>query len=186
MSKVGKKPIEIPQGVNVKVNDNNSIEFKGKEGTITLLILPSTKVELEDSQIFVTSEGDEGQSRANWGTMRALAQNAVSGVNGGFLKELEIQGVGYRAAMEGNNLVLNVGFSHPVKFQTPEGIKISIEKNSIKIFGVNKNLVGEVAAKIRAIKKPEPYKGKGIRYKGEAVKLKAGKKVAGATGAAAA
>ena len=186
MSKVGKKPIEIPQGVAVKVNDGNSIEFKGKDGTITLPVLPYTKIELKDNQIFVTSKGDESQSRANWGTMRALAQNAVSGVNGGFVKELEIQGVGYRVAMEGNNLVLSVGFSHPVKFQTPEGIKISIEKNFIKVFGINKNLVGQVAAKIRSIKKPEPYKGKGIRYRGEVVKLKAGKKVAGATGTAAA
>ena len=185
MSKIGKKPIEIPQGVTVKVNDANSIEFKGKEGAITLPVLTHTKVELKDSQIFISSDGDDSQSRANWGTMRALAQNAVTGVNGGFVKELEIQGVGYRVAMEGNNLVLNVGFSHPVKFQTPEGIKISIEKNFIKVFGVNKNSVGQAAAKIRAIKKPEPYKGKGIRYKGESVKLKAGKKVAGATGAAA-
>lgn len=184
MSKVGKKPIEIPQGVAVNVKDSSSIEFKGKEGTIMLPVLPYTKIELKENQLLIASAGDDKQSRANWGTMRALAQNAVSGVNGGFMKELEIQGVGYRAVMEGNTLVLSVGFSHPVKFPAPEGVKISVEKALIKIFGANKNLVGQVAAKIRAIKKPEPYKGKGIRYKGETVKLKAGKKVAGATGAA--
>lgn len=184
MSKVGKKPISIPPGVEVKINNNNSLEIKGKEGTLMLAILPHTKIDLANNQITVTSEGEDKQSRANWGTMRALAQNAVTGVIAGFVKELEIQGVGYRATMEGNTLVLNVGFSHQVKFPSPEGIKLAVEKSFIKVSGTDKNLVGATAAKIRAIKKPEPYKGKGIRYKGEVVKLKAGKKVAGATAAA--
>lgn len=182
MSKVGKKPITVPQGVEVKVNDT-MLEIKGKEGSLQLPILPHTTVAIQDNQILVTSSNENLQSRANWGTMRALTQNAVTGVNTGFTKELEIQGVGYRANMEGNTLVLNVGFTHPVRFEAPASIKISVEKSFIKITGSNKNLVGEVAAKIRAIKKPEPYKGKGIRYKGEVVKIKAGKKVAGATGA---
>jgi large subunit ribosomal protein L6 len=182
MSKVGKKPIIVPQGVEVKINDT-VLEIKGKEGALQLPILPHTTVALQDNQIVVTSSSDNLQSRANWGTMRALAQNAVTGVSAGFVKELEIQGVGYRANMEGNTLVLNVGFTHPVRFEAPAGIKISVEKSFIKISGSDKNLVGEVSAKIRAIKKPEPYKGKGIRYKGEVVKIKAGKKVAGATGA---
>ena len=117
--------------------------------------------------------------------MRALAQNAILGVNGGFTKELEIQGIGYRAVAEGANLVLSIGFSHPVKFTPPAGIKVIVEKNFIKVSGVDKNLVGEVAAKIRALKKPEPYKGKGIRYKGEVVKIKAGKKAVSTAGAGA-
>lgn len=184
MSKIGKKPITIPQEVTVTLNDA-LLTAKGKEGTIVLPILAHTKLELKENVLSVTSTGDDMQARANWGTMRALAQNAVNGVNTGFTKELEIQGVGFRANMEGNNLVLNLGFTHPVKFETPEGIKISVEKSFIKIFGANRNLVGQVAAKIRSYKKPEPYKGKGIRYKGEVVKMKAGKKVAGATGGAA-
>lgn len=185
MSKIGKKPIEIPENVEVKLN-GGFLEVKGKGGEIKLPVLTHTKIDLEDKKIRVASLGEDKQARSNWGTMRALAQNAVNGVNSGFLKELEIQGVGYRASMEGNNLSLNVGFTHPVKFEAPAGIKISVEKSFIKVFGADKNLVGEVAAKIRAIKKPEPYKGKGIRYKGEMVKIKAGKKVAGATGTAAA
>ncbi len=184
MSKVGKKPITIPQEVTVTLTDA-LLTVKGKEGTITLPILPHTKLELKENVLSVTSTGDDMQARANWGTMRALAQNAVNGVSAGFTKELEIQGVGFRANMEGNNLVLNLGFTHPIKFETPEGIKITVEKSFVKIFGANRNLVGQVAAKIRSYKKPEPYKGKGIRYKGEVVKMKAGKKVAGATGGAA-
>lgn len=185
MSKVGKKPIEIPSGVSVTLKDS-LIEVKGKDGNLTLPVLPYTKLEVKENQVSVSAEEKHKQARSNWGTMRALAQNAILGVSGGFIKELEIQGVGYRAAAEGNNLVLNIGFSHPVKFAPPAGIKISVEKNLIKVSGVDKNLVGEVAAKIRSLKKPEPYQGKGIRYKGEVVKIKAGKKVAGATGAAAA
>lgn len=185
MSKIGKKPITIPDGVNVSLQDSR-LEIKGKEGTITLPVLPHIAVEVKDKEIIVTSSAEHSQGRSNWGTMRALAQNAVSGVSSGFTKELEIQGVGYRASMEGNTLVLNVGFTHPVKFPVPATIKIAVEKGFIKIFGPDKNLVGEVAAKIRAIKKPEPYQGKGIRYKNEVVKIKAGKKVAGATGTAAA
>lgn len=185
MSKVGKKPIVIPQGVNVNLN-GTLLEINGKEGSLKLLILPFTRVELKENQIVVSASETHKQARSNWGTMRALAQNAVNGANSGFLKELEIQGVGYRASLEGSNLILNIGFSHPVKFVPPEGIKIAVEKGIIKISGFDKALVGETAAKIRALKKPEPYKGKGIRYRGETVKLKAGKKVAGATGAGAA
>lgn len=183
MSKVGKKPISIPQGVEIKIA-GNQLEVKGKGGSLSLPVLPHTSAELKNNALVISASGSDKQSRANWGTMRSLAQNAVTGVDQGFSKELEIQGVGYRAAMEGTTLVLNVGFSHPIKFPAPEGIKIAVEKNFIKISGHNKALVGETAAKIRAIKKPEPYLGKGIRYKGEIVKMKAGKKVAGATGAA--
>ncbi len=183
MSKVGKKPITIPQGVTVTV-DGGMLQVKGKEGSLSLPVLPHTNVEVKENVLTVTSTGSDLQARANWGTMRALAQNAVKGVSAGFAKELEIQGVGFRATMEGNNLVLNLGFTHPIKFETPAGIKIAVEKAAIKVTGADRNLVGQVAAQIRAYKKPEPYKGKGIRYKGEVVKMKAGKKVAGATGAA--
>lgn len=115
---------------------------------------------------------------ANWGTMRALVNNAIIGVDRGFEKVLKIEGIGYKANLDGNSLILNIGFSHVVKFNTPEGIKIVVEKNIIKISGIDKNLVGQTAADIRAFKKPEPYKGKGIRYEGEIVKIKAGKKMA--------
>lgn len=183
MSKVGKKPVNIPEGVTVAVEDKQ-LKVQGKTGSLALPILPFTDVSVQDKMLTVKASADNQQARANWGTMRALAQNAVTGVSQGFVKELEIQGVGFRATLEGDKLVLTVGFSHPVKFQPPAGVKISIEKNFMKISGSDKNLVGEVAAKIRAIKKPEPYKGSGIRYKGEVIKLKPGKKVAGATAAA--
>ncbi len=183
MSKVGKKPISIPQGVEVKIS-SDQLEIKGKGGSMALAVLPHTSAELKENKLVINTTGADKQARANWGTMRALAQNAVTGVNEGFSKELEIQGVGYRAAMEGTTLVLNIGYSHPVKFPSPEGIKISVEKNFIKVSGHDKGLVGETAAKIRSVRKPEPYLGKGIRYRGEVVKMKAGKKVAGSTGAA--
>jgi len=182
MSKVGKKPIVIPQDVNVSVG-NAMLEVKGKGGSLTVPILPHLSVSVKDGNIVILALSDDLQARANWGTMRALAQNAVTGVSAGFMKELEIQGVGFRAVIEGNALVLSLGFSHPVKFQAPEGVKVTLEKNIIKISGSDKNLVGQVAAKIRALKKPEPYQGKGIRYRGEVVKQKAGKKVATAAAA---
>ena len=183
MSKIGKKIISIPQGVTVKI-ENDKLEARGKEGTIVLPILPNLNVEIKENQLSVKPLNDERQTRASWGTMRALIQNAVTGVNAVYTKELEIQGVGYRAVMEGTTLVLNVGFTHQVKFPSPEGVKIAVEKSLIKLSGINKHTVGQAAAQIRLIKKPEPYKGKGIRYKGEYVKQKAGKKVAGATAAA--
>ena len=131
MSKIGKKPIIIPKDVEVKVGDN-IIQIKGKEGSLNLPILPYTKVEFKDEQLAVSMTGDDKQARANWGTMRSLAQNAVIGVSSGFTKELEIQGVGFKAVLEGGVLVLHVGFSHTVKFVIPEGIKITVEKSFIK------------------------------------------------------
>lgn len=184
MSKIGKKPIVIPQGVTLKIDDKN-LTVAGKKGTLILPILPYTKLEEKNNELLVTCVESNLQAAANWGTMRALAQNAVNGVNTEFTKELEIQGVGFKASMEGNNLVLNIGFTHPVKLPTPDGVKIAVEKSVIRVSGPDRGLVGQVAAKIRSFKKPEPYKGKGIRYKGEVVKIKAGKKAAGATGTAA-
>lgn len=179
MSKIGKKQIIIPQGVEAKI-DSGFLRVKGKNGELSIKILPYIKAELKDGTLSFSIDNDSRQAIANWGTMRALANNAVSGVNEGFSKVLEIEGVGYRASVEGNNLILNIGFSHPVKMIPLAGIKVSVDKNSIKVFGADKTAVGEMAAKIRAMKKPEPYKGKGIKYQGEIIRRKEGKKAAGA------
>lgn len=180
MSKIGKKPISIPEGTDIKINEDN-LNISGKMGLLILKILPHIKVKLEDKTLIFEIDSNTKQARSNWGTMRALAQNAIIGVNEGFSKKLEIEGVGYRALMEGNNLILNLGFSHPVKINPPSEIIISVEKNVIKISGIDKGLVGKIASDIRAMKKPEPYKGKGIRYQGEFIRRKEGKKAAGAT-----
>lgn len=185
MSKIGKKPINIPVGVEVKLQDG-AIEFKGKDTKLSLPVLPyiKGKIIFTDSgtnQLVFSKESNIKQARANWGTMASLSTNAIKGVTDGFSKTLIIEGIGFKASLEGTKLALNVGFTHPIKFEPPAGIKINIEKNIIKISGYDKAVVGEVAAQIRKIKKPEPYKGKGIRYNDEVIRRKAGKKVAGAT-----
>lgn len=180
MSKIGKQPITVPEGVEVKINDG-IFDLKGKAGEISVKSLPFIETKLENNVISFSVKNNSKQAKANWGTLRALVQNAITGVSEGFTKNLIIEGVGFRATMEGEFLVLNVGLSHPVKIVPPAGIKISVEKNLIKISGVDKDLVGKIAASIRAVKKPEPYKGKGIRYEKEIIKRKAGKKVAGTT-----
>ncbi|KKR88869.1 MAG: 50S ribosomal protein L6 [Candidatus Wolfebacteria bacterium GW2011_GWA2_42_10] len=177
MSKIGKKPINIPQEVEIKIH-GNVLEFKGKNGSLRVEILPFIKAELKDNTLSFDVVNDSRQAKANWGTTRALAQNAIIGVKDGFSKILEIEGVGYKVSAEGNNLTFNIGFSHPVKFIPPEGIKISVEKNIIKVSGIDKALVGKTAAEIRSLKKPEPYKGKGIKYRGEIIRRKEGKKAA--------
>lgn len=187
MSKIGKNPIIIPEGVLVEIKAD-ALEIKKGNDFLIVKILPFIKVEQaeigEEGQtkkaIVFSKQNESKKAAANWGTNRALAQNAVNGLVQGYVKSLEIEGVGYRATMEGDTLVLNVGFSHPVKFKSPTGIKISTEKNVIKVSGTDKVLVGQTAAKIRAIKKPEPYKGKGIRYSGEVIRRKAIKKAVGA------
>ena len=180
MSKIGKKPITIPDNIEVKISDG-FLKFEGNNGTINLKILSYIKTELKDKMIFFSPENNSKQARANWGTIRSLAANAIIGLTDGFTKVLEIEGIGYRANMEGDTLVLDLGLSHPIKLIPLKGIKISAEKNIIKISGIDKALVGQIAAKIRAFKKPEPYKGKGIRYQGEIIRRKVGKKVAGTT-----
>ena len=177
MAKIGKKPIKIPQGVELKL-ENQSLEVKGPKGSLSLNFLPGIEVKREEDNLYVKVLNNEKQTMINQGTMRSLTVNAIDGVNEGFKKILEIVGVGYRAAMEGENLVLSIGFSHPVRISPIKGIKISVNKNQIIVSGIDKAKVGEMAAKIRAIKKPEPYKGKGIRYQGEIIRRKAGKKVA--------
>lgn len=180
MSKIGKKPIMIPDSVEVKL-DAGILEFKKDKETVNLKVLPYIKAEIKDKSLVFFPENNSKQARANWGTIRSLANNAVAGLTAGFSKILEIEGVGYRAAMEGETLVLNIGLSHPIKFVSPKGTAIVVNKNTITISGIDKALVGQTAAKIRAFKKVEPYKGKGIKYKGEVVRRKAGKKVTGTT-----
>jgi large subunit ribosomal protein L6 len=179
MSKIGKNPIIIPDNVDVVKIDSGFLEFKGANGSLKFKINPYIKTEIKDKIILFSPENNSKQARANWGTIASLTRNAIAGVAQGFNKNLEIEGVGYRVAMEGEVLVLNIGLSHPVKFPAPDGIKISVEKNVIKISGADKDLVGRIAAKIRSFKKPEPYKGKGIRYQGEVIRRKAGKKLSG-------
>ncbi len=178
MSKIGKKPILLPEGVAATAA-GATLTVTGKNGAIAVPVLPFTNVAVNDGAVQVTATASGKQGRANWGTMAALVRNAIAGVSQGFTKKLEIEGIGFRAQMEGNTLVLSVGFTHPVKFTPPANVKIAVEKSAITVSGIDKQLVGETAARIRKIKKPEPYKGKGIRYAGEAIRRKAGKKVAG-------
>lgn len=180
MSKLAKKPIPIPNGVEAKLIDG-VLEFSGKEGKLTIKIPDFVSVDLKDGQLFLKLTNRNKQSRANIGTAAALIKNAINGVSQGFQKTLGLEGIGFRATLEGNSLILNVGFSHPVKYTPPAGIKITVEKNTvIKVSGIDKALVGQAAAEIRKIWPPEPYQGKGIRYQGEVIRRKAGKKVAGA------
>lgn len=181
MSRIGKKSVIIEDGVAVDIGEKE-IVVKGGDTTMTLPILPGIKVEKRGNELVFTPTNDTKQTISNWGTMRALTENAVKGVTRRFSKSLLIEGVGYRANMEGGNLILSLGYSHPLKFEVPKGIKISIEKNVVSITGADKQLVGETAARIRKLRKPEPYKGKGIRYEGEIIKRKAGKKTVGKTG----
>lgn len=181
MSRIGKKPIVVAEGVAVDIGAG-SVEIKGADVAMTLPILPGIKVERKENKLIFTPENKDKQTISNWGTMRALVQNAISGAAKDFTKSLIIEGVGYRASVEGENLVFNLGYSHPVRFEIPKGVKITIEKNVVNVSGADKQRVGETAARIRRLRKPEPYKGKGIRYVGEVIKRKAGKKAVGKTG----
>lgn len=176
MSRIGKKPIEIPNGVEVKIEEGNLITVKGPKGQLTQKFNPELKIIKEDNVIKIERPNDSSFMRAIHGTTRALIANMVKGVTEGFTVELEIVGIGYRAAMKGKTLEMQLGYSHPVIYEPPEGIQISVEGNTnIKVSGIDKQLVGQVAAEIRDFRKPDPYKGKGIRYKGEQLKLKPGK-----------
>lgn len=178
MSKVGKQPINVPEGVTLEDKGHNFV-ITGPKGELTVPKMQYVEVGQGEEGIVVKLKKNMKQGRSNWGTERSLLANAVKGVTEGFTKELEINGVGYRAEVSGGDLVLSVGFSHPVKFAIPQGIEIKVEKNNIKISGHNKELVGQVAANIRKVRKPEPYKGKGIKYKDEVIIRKSGKKVVG-------
>ncbi|MFQ6049940.1 MAG: 50S ribosomal protein L6 [Candidatus Paceibacterales bacterium] len=176
MSRIGRKPIPIPEGVEVKI-ENQKVIIKGPKGELSQEVRPEIKVEIKEGNIFVLPTIQAKKTKAFWGLTRALLNNMVRGVTEGYEKKLEIQGLGYKAILEGENLVLSVGFTHSVKIKTPPGIKLSVEKNIITVSGIDKELVGQIAAKIRKVRPPEPYKGKGIRYLGEVVRRKAGKKV---------
>ena len=175
MSRIGKKPIEIPAGVEITL-DGQVITAKGPLGTETVNVRPEIAIKVEDNQIILTKAEDTKTAGALYGLSRTLVANAVHGVKEGFEKKLEIQGVGYRANMEGKNLNLALGYSHPVVVEPPEGITITVEANTkISVKGSNKQTVGDVAALIRGKRAPEVYKGKGIRYEGEYIRRKAGK-----------
>jgi len=177
MSKIGKKPIEIPENVEVEIKEQRVL-IKGPKGELSFEVRPEIKTQLKDKKIFVLVKRQTKKSKAFWGLTRAILANMVNGVVSGYEKKLEIHGLGYKAKMEGEELVLSAGFTHTVEIKPPEGIKISVEKNIITVSGIDKNLVGLIAAKIRKVRPAEPYKGKGLRYYGETIRRKAGKKVA--------
>ncbi len=181
MSKIGKKIIKIPADVAVTVN-GQTLNVKGPKGELVFVIPKEIGAKLEGDQLSLSPAIDTKKTMALWGTSRAIIANLVRGVKDGFEKKLEIEGIGFKAELKGKNLVLNLGFSHPVNFPVQDGVNVAVEKNTITVSGVSKELVGQVAADIRALKKPEPYKGKGIHYLGEVIRRKAGKKVAGSTG----
>ncbi len=175
MSRIGKKPIEIPSGVDITI-DGQTVTAKGPLGTETVEVRPEIAVKVEDNHIILSKVGTTRETDALYGLSRTLVANAVHGVKEGFEKKLEIQGVGYRANMEGKNLNLALGYSHPVIVEPPAGITITVEANTkISVKGSNKQTVGDVAAFIRSKRPPEVYKGKGIRYEGEYIRRKAGK-----------
>ena len=174
MSRIGKLPISIPSGVTITVDDAEVTVTSGK-GTLKQFMMPGITVAQEGDQLIITRANDEPKIRAKHGLMRALINNMVVGLTDGFSKKLEINGVGYRVAAQGTNLKLNLGFSHDVIFAIPTGINAALEQNTITISGISKQQVGQVAAEIRALKKPEPYKGKGIKYEGERIIRKSGK-----------
>ena len=175
MSRIGKLPVVIPDGVDVKV-ENNLVTAKGPMGTESVQIREEIEIKIEGKEIILTRKNDDRKSRSLHGLSRTLVQNVVTGVKEGFTKKLEIQGVGYRAQMQGNAINLQLGYSLPVIVEPPEGIKIAVEANTkITVTGSNKQMVGDVAAQIRSKRPPEVYKGKGVRYEGEYVRRKAGK-----------
>lgn len=174
MSRIGKLPIEIKDGVNV-VLEGSEIKVTGSKGELTHKIHPAVKVTIADGKIVVEAKPTEKDGGAFQGLTRTLIANMVKGVSEGFVKNLEFHGVGYRASMQGKDLVMSLGFSHPVNYTPREGIEIKVEKNVISVAGVDKQMVGQTAAEIRSLKKPEPYKGKGIRYQDEKIRRKAGK-----------
>lgn len=175
MSRIGLRPIEIPEGVEVKL-ENNTVHVKGPKGELTKTLAENMKINIDEKEITVERNDDSKENRSLHGTTRSLIFNMIEGVSKGFQKELEIIGVGYRAQKQGNKLVVNAGYSHPVEIEQEENIEFDVPKNTeIIVKGIDKERVGAVAANIRAIRRPEPYKGKGIRYKGEYVRRKEGK-----------
>lgn len=175
MSRIGKKPVEIPSGVAIS-KEGNIIKIKGPKGELEQQLHSNITVEVKENEIIVTRPNDFKENKALHGLTRALIQNMVEGVTNAYKKTLDIVGVGYRVEMKGDNLLLNIGYSHPIYFMPPEGIKIEAPtQTQIVVSGIDKQLVGMIASKIRSIRKPEPYKGKGIKYSNEIIQRKAGK-----------
>lgn len=176
MSRIGLKPIEIPAGVTITISDDNVVEVKGPKGTISEKIDKSMEIKIEDGVLTVSRPSDLKRFKALHGLSRTLVMNMVEGVTKGYEKSLEIIGTGYRAAKSGKKLTLNLGYSHPIEMEDPEGIEVEVPgPNQIIVRGINKQQVGNYAAVLRDFRRPEPYKGKGVRYKGEMVRRKAGK-----------
>jgi large subunit ribosomal protein L6 len=176
MSRIGKKEIPLPKGVEVR-QDGNSVTVKGPKGTLSTLLIPGISAKVENNVVTFTRADEEGRTRAFHGLMRALVANNVRGVSEGFKRELDIIGVGYRAEVKGKEVVFQLGYSHPVRFPVPNGIDIAIDAKSghITVTGIDKQQVGQTAAEIRSLRQPDPYKGKGIKYSDEVVRRKAGK-----------
>jgi large subunit ribosomal protein L6 len=183
MSRIGKMPISLPKGVEVKINDANVVSVKGPKGQLSQQVDPDIKVSLEDGTLTVTRPTDQKRHRSLHGLYRALINNMVVGVSEGYVKDMEVVGVGYRAANTGQLLELTLGFSHPVMFAIPDEVKVSTSQEKgknpmIKLESADKELIGQIAAKIRSFRSPEPYKGKGIKFVGEILRRKAGKAAA--------
>lgn len=175
MSRIGKKPIPIPAGVTVKL-EPPAVMVSGPKGSLSRLLPPEVSVDLRRTEVVVAPAGSSRKTSAFWGLARTLIANMIEGANAGFEKRLEFEGIGFRAALEGMILVMQLGFSHPVRYAPPDGVSLRVDKNTIIVSGADKERVGLAAAAIRALKPPEPYKGKGIRYAGEVIRRKAGKK----------
>lgn len=179
MSRLARQPIPIAAGLSVK-EEGGRVVVKGPKGEMAVPILPHITVKVEPEGVRVATDGTTKQAVSNTGTMWSLIRNALEGAGEGFTKVLEIEGVGYKAVLEGKTLVLSLGFSQPIRYEPAEGLTVAIEKNAIIISGIDKEVVGQAAAEIRAYRKPEPYKGKGIHYRGEVIRRKVGKKAAAA------
>ena len=175
MSRIGRQPVVIPAGVTVTVADGNKITVKGPKGTLERALAPEMDIKVENDTVVVTRPNDLKKMKSLHGLTRTLINNMVTGVSQGYTKELEVNGVGYRAAKQGNKLVLNLGYSHVVEMIDPEGIETAVDGNKITVKGINKEKVGQFAAEIRDKRRPEPYKGKGIKYVDEVIRRKVGK-----------
>ena len=174
MSRIGRTPIEVPAGVNVEISDE-VVKATGPKGALEVKVLPGLKVEQSDNVLTVIKSVDDEERQRTFGLMRTLVNNIVTGVSKGYERQLEINGVGYRASVSGQTINLTLGYSHPIAFALPQGVEAKIERNVITLSSADKQLVGQVAANIRALRKPEPYKGKGIKYVEERIRRKAGK-----------
>lgn len=174
MSRIGKQPVKIPSGVNVEITDKQ-ITVNGSMGSLSQQLIDGISIKQEGDEVLVSRDNDERISKSNHGLIRSLVDNMVKGVSKGFEKKLEINGVGFRANVAGSDLKMNLGFSHEVVYKIPQGVKVSVEQNVITVSGIDKQQVGQISAEIRSLKKPEPYKGKGIKYVEERIIRKSGK-----------